>query len=177
MELSQKLKNRRKEIKLTQEEVAEKIHVSRQTISNWETGRTLPDINSLVMISNVYEISLDKLIKGDEQIIKRLSEDTKETDMWFIFSLLISNIFSSFIANQAKNLPLKLTVLLLLVQTISMGYIGMNGFNFLQKREASYKKEENIKTSKYTVTLYDIVYATTIVCGVVVIFYTLLSIE
>ena len=53
MELSQKLQIRRKEMNLTQEEVANKIHVSRQTISNWETGRTLPDIDSLVLIREI----------------------------------------------------------------------------------------------------------------------------
>lgn len=51
MEISEKLQNKRKEMNLTQEEIAEKIHVSRQTISNWETGRTLPDIKSLILIS------------------------------------------------------------------------------------------------------------------------------
>ena len=62
MELQTILKQKRNELQLTQEEVAEKIHVSRQTISNWENGRNLPDLSSLILISDIYAVSLDELI-------------------------------------------------------------------------------------------------------------------
>lgn len=52
---------------MTQENVAEKINVSRQTISNWENEKSYPDIISVIELSNLYSISLDDLLKGDEK--------------------------------------------------------------------------------------------------------------
>lgn len=72
MNISQRIKNCRIERQLIQEEVAEKLFVSRQTISNWETGKTSPDIESLISLSNLYEISLDQLIKEDPKFQKRI---------------------------------------------------------------------------------------------------------
>ncbi|MHC5228102.1 helix-turn-helix domain-containing protein [Enterococcus sp. LJL99] len=89
MELSFKLQKRRKELKLTQEEVAEKIHVSRQTISNWETGRTLPDISSLILISDIYKVSLDTLLKEDQEMVKHLQKATDENRSLKLFCLLL----------------------------------------------------------------------------------------
>lgn len=56
---------------ISQEELAEKVYVSRQTISNWETGKNYPDIHSALMLSSVFNISLDQLIKGDVEIMKK----------------------------------------------------------------------------------------------------------
>ena len=70
MELGKQIKMYRLENKLSQEELADRIYVSRQTISNWENDKSYPDINSLVLLSEVFKISLDKLIKGDIEIMK-----------------------------------------------------------------------------------------------------------
>ena len=70
MELGKQIKMYRLENKLSQEELANRIYVSRQTISNWENDKSYPDINSLVLLSEVFKISLDKLIKGDIEIMK-----------------------------------------------------------------------------------------------------------
>lgn len=83
MKLATRLKQRRNTLKMTQEEVAEKIHVSRQTISNWENGRNLPDINSLILISEIYAISLDELMKGDPKMVKQLD---KKRQFFLFFS-------------------------------------------------------------------------------------------
>ena len=65
MELSNQIKKYRTELKLSQEELAEKIYVRRQTISNWENEKNYPDIHSLLLLSSLFNISLDELIKGD----------------------------------------------------------------------------------------------------------------
>jgi len=78
MNISDKLKNNRKQVGLTQEEIAQKLHVSRQTISNWETGKSIPDIYSLVELSNIYDISLDNLVKEDIVMMNELKKDNKE---------------------------------------------------------------------------------------------------
>ena len=70
MELGKRLKDYRNLNKMSQEELAEKIYVSRQTISSWENDKSYPDIQSLVLISEVFNISLDDLVKGDIEIMK-----------------------------------------------------------------------------------------------------------
>ena len=76
MEIGKKLKNARVQSGMTQENVAEKINVSRQTISNWENEKSYPDIISVIELSNLYSISLDVLLKGDEKMIEHLEEST-----------------------------------------------------------------------------------------------------
>lgn len=76
MEIGQKLKDARVASGLTQEGVAEKINVSRQTISNWENEKTYPDIISVIKLSEIYSISLDNLLKGDKKMMEHLEKDT-----------------------------------------------------------------------------------------------------
>ena len=76
MEIGQKLKNARIQSGMTQENVAEKLNVSRQTISNWENEKSYPDIINIIELSNLYSISLDVLLKGDEKMMKHLEEST-----------------------------------------------------------------------------------------------------
>lgn len=76
MEIGQKLMDARVHSGLTQEVVAEKINVSRQTISNWENEKSYPDIISVIELSNLYCISLDDLLKGDSKMIEHLEEST-----------------------------------------------------------------------------------------------------
>ena len=70
MEFGKQIKKLRQEAQLSQEELAERIYVSRQTISNWENDKSYPDVNSLVLLSETFQISLDKLIKGDIEVMK-----------------------------------------------------------------------------------------------------------
>lgn len=76
MEIGKKLKDARMRSGFTQESVAEKVNVSRQTISNWENEKSYPDIISVIELSNLYSISLDELLKGDEKMVEHLEEST-----------------------------------------------------------------------------------------------------
>ena len=76
MDIGSKLKNARNDANFTQEEIAEKIGVSRQTISNWENSKSYPDIISVIKLSDIYSITLDALLKEDENMIKHLDEST-----------------------------------------------------------------------------------------------------
>ena len=76
MELGKKLRQARQEAGLTQEQAAERLFVSRQTISNWENEKTYPDITSVVRLSDLYSISLDELLKGDDKMLEHLEEST-----------------------------------------------------------------------------------------------------
>ena len=70
MELNEQIKKHRTQMNISQEELAEKIYVTRQSISNWENGKTYPDIHSLLLLSSLFGISLDQLVKGDIEIMK-----------------------------------------------------------------------------------------------------------
>ena len=76
MKIGVKLKEARLQAGLTQENVAEEIQVTRQTISNWETEKSFPDIVSVIKLSTLYNISLDKLLKGEEEMIEHLEKST-----------------------------------------------------------------------------------------------------
>lgn len=76
MEIGKQLKEARIKSHLTQEMVSEKINVSRQTISTWENEKSYPDIINIIELSNLYSITLDELIKGDERMIEHLEEST-----------------------------------------------------------------------------------------------------
>lgn len=69
MELSNKIQKLRKKNNLTQEQLAEKLFVSRTAVSKWETGRGTPNIESLKLIANIFNISLDQLLSADEIVV------------------------------------------------------------------------------------------------------------
>lgn len=77
MELGKKLKEARMNSGLTQEQAAEKLMVTRQTISNWENEKSLPDIISVINMSDLYHISLDDLLKGNKEMIAKIEKDSK----------------------------------------------------------------------------------------------------
>ena len=95
MNIGEKLKRARMEANITQEALAEMLSVSRQTISNWENGRSYPDIASIIVLSDVYNITLDSLLKGDEKIIKHLKEstDTVKSNKRVIISSVLAFVF------------------------------------------------------------------------------------
>ena len=72
MELGKQIKTYRQNAKLSQEELANRIYVSRQTISNWENDKSYPDMNSLVLLSEIFKTSIDNLIRGDIDIMKEV---------------------------------------------------------------------------------------------------------
>ena len=77
MRLGQTIINIRKERNMTQEEFAQIFHVTRQTVSNWEKEKNYPDIETLVSISEQFNISLDAMLKEDKQMVKKLNMDIK----------------------------------------------------------------------------------------------------
>ena len=78
MEIGKQIKKYRTLQNLSQEQLAFKIFVTRQTISNWENDKNYPDIKSLVLLSYLFDISLDTLIKGD---VEKMEEKIKNNDV------------------------------------------------------------------------------------------------
>ncbi len=82
MELHTQIKKYRSNLNLSQEELAEKVYVTRQTISNWENNKNYPDIHSLLLLSSIFHISLDQLVKGDIDIMRQeISEAELKTSI------------------------------------------------------------------------------------------------
>lgn len=110
MEIGKQIKKYRTEMKLSQEDLAEKIFVSRQTISNWENNKNYPDVKSLLLLSSFFNVSLDILVKGD---LEEMKEKIKTEDITNFKHK--GNIFS---------ILLMCTILLPVPLIRFMGYIG-----------------------------------------------------
>ena len=78
MEIGKQIRKYRTELKLSQDDLADQVYVTRQTISNWENDRNYPDIRSLVLLSNVFGVSLDILVKGD---LEQMKDEIKAEDI------------------------------------------------------------------------------------------------
>ena len=141
MELGKQIKKYRAEVDLSQEELANKIFVSRQTISNWENDKNYPDIKSLVLMSEIFRVSLDNLIKGDVERMKK-EIDTQE----YVKFQKDSTIFTVlFIALLIVPVPL-----VMLWKWLGMAlYLCLFGITmYFAVRIEKYKKKYDIQTYK-----------------------------
>ena len=148
MEIGKQIKKYRTEMELSQEELSEKIFVSRQTISNWENNKNYPDVKSLLLLSSLFNVSLDILIKGD---LEEMKEQIKKEDIdGFKHD---SNIFA----------VLLLCVILLPIPLVRfMGYVGTGIWGLIAIvsiyyaiRVEKYKKNFNIQTYKEIIAFLD----------------------
>ena len=78
MELGKRILEIRKENDLTQDGLAEICNVTRQTISNWENGKSYPDLDTLVMLSDSFGVSLDAMLKGDKEMVSEITKEQKQ---------------------------------------------------------------------------------------------------
>ena len=92
MNLDEKIKKIRKDNKMSQDDIAEILNVTRQTISNWENGKNYPDIETLVKISDKFNISLDILLKENMNMVKEIDKNVKDTKKYKIILKVIMSI-------------------------------------------------------------------------------------
>ena len=148
MEIGKQIKKYRIAMKLSQDALAEKIFVSRQTISNWENNKNYPDVKSLLILSSLFNVSLDVLVKGDLEEMKEIirAEDINEFKR-------DSNIFSILLVG---------TILLPIPLAHFMGYVGMGVWGvvaiasiYYSIRVEKHKKSFNIQTYKEIIAFLD----------------------
>lgn len=147
MQVGKQIQHYRKEKNLSQDELAEIIFVSRQSISNWERGATYPDLQNLLLLSKIFEVSLDQLIKGDVETMKQIIHDQEfmryQKDV-VVFGLLL-------IGSPILSIPLILyfnwygIVISCLIFAIAM---------FYSLRIENFKKQHNLRTYRQIVA-YD----------------------
>lgn len=109
MEIGKKLRSARLQKGFTQEAAAEKIQVSRQTISNWENEKSYPDIVSVVNLSNLYEISLDELLKEDKRMLEHLEESTNivRSNKRLVAAVILNIVFLLVLILLSSIVPMK----------------------------------------------------------------------
>lgn len=107
MEIGKRIREYRKIYNLSQEQLAEKIFVSRQTVSNWENDKTYPDIQIIVSLSILFNVSLDELIREDLEEMKMKISNKKANKRADIYSLIMicSTILASLSIGLVVALP------------------------------------------------------------------------
>lgn len=101
MKLADQLTKLRKSHDYTQEDIAKKLNISKQAISKWESGRGYPDMDNLVILSELYSVTLDELIKGDEMFQKKIKVDPKDDqNVAIMIAILIVGLAIFYIVNQ-----------------------------------------------------------------------------
>ena len=75
MNIGKRMYEIRQQQNITQEQLASDLAISRQAVSKWESGKAIPDIENLMYISNLYDVSLDELIKGDDKVGEKIVAD------------------------------------------------------------------------------------------------------
>lgn len=127
MEVGEKLRERRNTLHMTQDEVAEALGVTRQTISNWENGRSYPDIERIIRLSDIYQLSLDELLKGDNKMVHQLQKNTQQNRFikTFILLLLVNVVLmvGLIFASPLSKIIWVLLFLLLMANTFSIFYL------------------------------------------------------
>lgn len=121
------LKALRKNAKLTQEDVAEKLNVSRQTVAKWESGESLPDIDSCILLSKLYRVSLDDLVR----YAKKPDDSTAPTGKHMFGVVKIDEKGRIFLPKNARDVfDLKVGDKLLLMGDEQQGLamVKLNGF-------------------------------------------------
>ena len=96
MEFSEKLQKLRTQRNLTQEQLANQLFVSRTAISNWETGRGTPNLDSLQAIAKLFGVSLDELLSTEEVVVMAKNENKRNTEQILCYIDSVLNLMSVF---------------------------------------------------------------------------------
>ena len=144
MQVGKQIQHYRKEKNLSQDDLAEIIFVSRQSISNWERGATYPDIQKLLLLSKVFEVSLDKLVKGDLETMKQIIHDQEfmryqKDEVVFSLLLIGSPIISTPLILYLDRYGIAISCLILAVAI------------FYALRIEKFKKKHNLRTYRQIV--------------------------
>lgn len=89
MHIGDQINHLRKKNGLSQDAFAEVFHISRQTVSNWENGKSYPDLEMIIQISNYFEISVDELLKQDYNTVKKIDSQKKKSKIYFVMLVVV----------------------------------------------------------------------------------------
>ena len=136
--VGENIKKTRNKFRITQEELAEKINVTRQAVSNWENGKTEPDIETLTKIAQIFDISIDELVDGIPTGIKELRGKKSHLYAGIIFTALylVLTLFymlakepvHDYVSSTYKMMQSFILVYILRPVSIVFGGIGISAF-------------------------------------------------
>ena len=143
MNIGNQILNIRKENQLPQEEFGKLFHVTRQTVSNWENGKSYPELQILVSISNQFDISLDTLLKEDLKMVQSIDKERvmgiikREKSVVDFFTgagtgIIVSCLFSS-------DSPVRTTVIIVGIIMVCIGWYKKSRSD---KKVFQYMKEQ-----------------------------------
>lgn len=147
MDIGLRLKKYREQYNISQDELALKVFVSRQTISNWENDKSYPDIKSLTMLSNIFNVSLDDLIKGDIERMRIIdNEKVRSLNIMstiFLIEMLTLTISAYPLFKFLDTIGIIIWILLFLITLVTATLIE------------KFKKKNNIQTYKEIIAFVD----------------------
>ena len=142
MTISERLLKLRKEKNLSQEELANVLDVSRQTISKWETGESTPDFNKIIPLCEFYGITSDELLSGSKDIIKAKEENKKNNfarNIAIAVSLYILSLVAIILFSTSFNEPI---IGVCLFFTIIAGATGLIVFSAIKYKSVQTAEEK-----------------------------------
>ena len=89
MNIGEQINNLRKQHGLSQDDFANLFNVSRQTISNWENGKSYPDLEMIIKVSDYFKISIDELLKNDVQTVKKIDNEKRQKEVSYTIASFI----------------------------------------------------------------------------------------
>ncbi|KRN22719.1 helix-turn-helix domain-containing protein [Lacticaseibacillus camelliae] len=124
MIIGEQLRNARTKSGMSQESLAEFMGVSRQTISNWETSRSYPDVERVMRLADLYHLSLDEMLRGDQRMVKSWVDATNvaRTGKWLVFLLLMNIVLTVGVMIFSHVVWLTALLLLLMVGSIATAF-------------------------------------------------------
>jgi transcriptional regulator with XRE-family HTH domain len=133
MEVGKHIREERERMGLSQEGLAREVFVSRQTVSNWETGKTYPDVQSLLLLSNLFGVTVDSLVKGDVEAMEKNIENYElerfkiKASMGLALSLIaVGGVMQAMLAARGEltTSPLRFIALLMLVAGVAVSFVA-----------------------------------------------------
>ena len=162
MTVGDKLLDLRKKKGLSQEEVANLLNVSRQTISKWETGESKPDFDKIVPICNLYEISTnylltDEVIEEKQVEEKSVKNNSSAKNIAIAVSLYISSIVFIILFAAVFNLPIIGVCLFFITIAVATGIIVYNAIVNKKPKKEMTKEEKTLKHIREVISIFIVI--------------------
>lgn len=159
MTISERLYNLRKEKNISQEELANELGVSRQTISKWETGESTPDFDKIIPLCNYYGITSDELISGKKDIVESKKEEVNShfaRNIAVSISLYIFSLVAIIVSTVIFAEPIIGVSIFFSIIALATGLIVYSAIKY-KDREKAKKKEEDEKKNSVAKQVCDII--------------------
>ena len=160
MKISERLYNLRKDKNLSQEELANVLGVSRQTISKWETGESTPDFDKIIPLCDFYGITSDELISGKKDIVEAGKEEKKTIlarNIAISVGLYIMSLVAIILFSTLYNEPIVGVSLFFTIIAIATGLIVYSTIKYSTKKEKEERTEKEEKKNTISKQVCNIV--------------------